>query len=255
MSSKHNIGYGDTMALRIIEAIIDHGLRAGPALLSGLENQHQRPRPRLAGRVKSFGRSQQAGNVHVVAAGVHHGLLDAVGVGHAFLAGVGEAGAFFDREGVEVGAQENGWAAAIVQEGGNTMTTNTGLDFEVAGDGAELGDAAGGGFFFLVGEFWVGVEVLVEVFVFVELGAVLGGDFGDVGHVGGCCFLRDMGGVEDVVVYGGLKCRPCEPYSIYFDNYVFYPARGKDDSTYQAEITSKDVRRMLAPCASQMGTG
>lgn len=138
--------------------------------------------------------------MHVVAAGVHNRLLDAVGVEHAFLAGVGEAGAFFDREGVEVGAQEDGRAAAIGEQGGDAVAANVGSDVEVGGDGAELGDAAGGGFFFLVGEFWVGVEVFVEVFVFVELWTVFGGDFGDVGHVGGLLyFLSDVGGLEDVV--------------------------------------------------------
>jgi len=123
--------------------------------------------------------------VHVVAAGVHHGLVDAVGVGHAFLAGVGQAGAFLDREGIEVGAQENGGTGSIGKQGGNAVAANASFDVEVAGDGAELGDAAGGGFFFLVGEFWVCVEVLVEFFVLVELWAVFGGDLGDVGHVGG----------------------------------------------------------------------
>lgn len=121
-----------------------------------------------------------------MAAGVHDGLLDAVGVGHAFLAGVRQAGAFFYGEGVEVGAQQDGWAAAIVQEGGDAVAAYVRFDVEVGGDGAELGDAAGGGVLFLVGEFWVGVEVLVEVFVFGELWAVFGGELGDVGHVGGC---------------------------------------------------------------------
>jgi hypothetical protein len=123
--------------------------------------------------------------VHVVAAGVHHRLVNAVGVGHAFLASIRQAGAFFYREGIEVGAQEDGRPGAIGKQGGDTVAAYACLDVEVAGDGAELGDAAGGGFFLLVGELWVGVEVFVEFFVFVELRAVFGGDLGDVSHVGG----------------------------------------------------------------------
>lgn len=91
-----------------------------------------------------------------------------------------------------------------MQEGGDAVAAYAGLDVEVARDGAEFRDTAGGGFLFLVGELWVGVEVLVEVFVFVELWAMFGGDLGDVRHVGGCYFLPDMGGMEDVVVCNGL---------------------------------------------------
>jgi len=185
MGSQHNIRHRDPVARRLIKAIVDHRLRARPALLGGLENQHQRARPALARRVQGFRGSQQARDVHVVAAGVHHGLLDAVGVGHAFLAGVRQAGAFFDREGVEIGAQQDGWAGAIAEDGRDAVAANVGFDVEVAGDALELGDAAGGGFFFLVGELWVGVEVLIEVLVFAEFRTVLGGDFRDVRHVGG----------------------------------------------------------------------
>ena len=234
MGSENNIRDRNTMALRIIKAIVYHRLRARPALLSRLENQHQSPRPLLASGNQGLGGSQQAGNVHVVAAGVHDGLVDAVGISHAFLAGVREAGALFDREGVEIGSQEDrGAFVAVAQDGRDAVAAYAGFDVEVAGDGAELRDAAGGGFFFLVGEFRVGVEVLVEVFVFVELWAVFGGDFGDVGHVGGFeYFYKCMGGclqmLWTILACSDRSCKSAEGTCL--GDYLFYLARRKDDS-------------------------
>ena len=53
------------------------------------------------------------------------------------------------------------------------MAADVGADVEVGGDGAQVVADFARGFFFLVGELRVGVEVFVEVFVAGEVGAVL----------------------------------------------------------------------------------
>lgn len=54
MRAKHNIRNGHIVAIRIIEAIINHSLRAGAALLGRLEGEYQRARPVSASSDQSF---------------------------------------------------------------------------------------------------------------------------------------------------------------------------------------------------------
>lgn len=72
--------------------------------------------------------------MHVVAAGVHDGLVDAIGIGHAFPACVGETRALFNGQGIEIGAEEDGGSWAIAEDGCDAVAAYAGFDVEVAGD-------------------------------------------------------------------------------------------------------------------------
>lgn len=78
--------------------------------------------------------------MHVVAAGVHDGCWGAVKAGGCYAAGVGERGGLEDREGVHVSAEEDGWARAVGDRGGEAVAAYTGVDFE---RGAQCGEVGG----------------------------------------------------------------------------------------------------------------
>ena len=61
-------------------------------------------------------RADQRGDVHVVAAGVHHRLLGAGGVDLAGARGIGDARALLERQPVHVGAKHHRRAGAVAQD-------------------------------------------------------------------------------------------------------------------------------------------
>jgi hypothetical protein len=99
--NRHVVGLG------IVQAIVNHSLRARPVVLGGLERkdyspqtsfrgQRRGPLPRLVGtRCACHGRRRANGLVH------------AVGVGYTLFARVRETYAFCDREEIEVGTKED----------------------------------------------------------------------------------------------------------------------------------------------------
>ena len=56
--------------------------------------------------------------MEVVAAGVHHGLVDIITViDHSLFGGVGFGGFFEDGEGVDVGTEEDGGTRVVTEDG------------------------------------------------------------------------------------------------------------------------------------------
>jgi len=101
--AKHDVGHGDPL----VQAVVDHGPGALARLFGGLEDEQQRAAPGGAGRGQFRRGAEQAGDVHVVAAGVHHRDVGAVGVLRAPGARVRQAGLLKHREPVHVGPQEH----------------------------------------------------------------------------------------------------------------------------------------------------
>jgi hypothetical protein len=98
----HAVNFLDAEALD--QPVVDHGERAGAALLGRLENDH-RGAGEIAGLGEIFCGAKQHRSMAVMAAGVHlarNGRL------------VGQAGFFFDRQRVHVGAQANDPVAGLV---------------------------------------------------------------------------------------------------------------------------------------------
>jgi hypothetical protein len=81
--------------------------RATLALLSGLKGEQQRPMPFIACRGQFRRRAEQAGDVHVVTAGVHYRNVRAARVRAAYAARVHQAGLLKHQEPVHIGAQEH----------------------------------------------------------------------------------------------------------------------------------------------------
>ena len=109
----HAVDFLDAEALH--QAVLDHGLAAGAALLGRLEDHH-----RGAGEIARLGEiargAEQHGGVAVMAAGVHL-------AGHRRL--VGEVGRLLDRQRVHVGAQPDHLAGASPRPLPPRMTPTT----------------------------------------------------------------------------------------------------------------------------------
>ncbi len=73
---EHDVGAGEAVE----HAVGDHGERARAVLLGGLEDRHHGARPLVARGDQPLERAQQRGHVHVVAARMHDGHVDAVRV-------------------------------------------------------------------------------------------------------------------------------------------------------------------------------
>ena len=85
--------------------VVDHRLCAGPGFLGGLEQRDQRPAPVFPRPCEQLGRADQPGDMHVVAASVHHREPYArPGPSPVTFAGVRQAGVLPDRQRIHVGA-------------------------------------------------------------------------------------------------------------------------------------------------------
>ena len=115
------------------QSVIDHALRPGPQLLGRLEYRYQRARPRATGGGQFARRSDQAGHVHVVAAGVHHRDVVPVPVGGPLLAGIGKARFFLDGQRVHVGADQCGRPGAVGKDAGHAGAADIRRDVEPRG--------------------------------------------------------------------------------------------------------------------------
>src|SRR5262249_30408100 len=105
------------------------------------------------------------------------------------------AGVFNDGQGVHVGADHDGGARAVLEDGDDAVAADLGGDLEA--ERLEFLGHAGGGQLLLEGQLGVGVEVLVEL---VEAGRLLLDQVvdlvepGGVGLVGGARRLVGLGG-------------------------------------------------------------
>jgi hypothetical protein len=152
-----------------VQAVIDHRLRALADLLRGLEDEQQRPVPGafagLRGQVRRG--AEQAGDVHVVAAGVHH---RDVRVFRPVGARVRQAGLLKHRQPVHVGAQQHRRPGPVRQHADHAGAAHPGRDL-VAEFAQAFRDDPGRP---VLGEreFRVGVQVAVERGQFAEVRAI-----------------------------------------------------------------------------------
>jgi hypothetical protein len=112
------------------ESVPQHRLRAAADFLCGLADHHQRPAPALP-VVGQRGRgTDPRGHVNVVAARVHHRHRLTRGVLPRRLTREGEPRLLFDRERVELGAQHDGRAGAVLEDAHDAGPSDARRDLE-----------------------------------------------------------------------------------------------------------------------------
>ena len=146
----------------LIQTVFQHGDSALAQLLGRLADQHQRAGPFIGALDQLAGRTDQAGHVGVVGAGVHGRVLDAAMVHTGIGGGIGQAGLLAHRQAVHVSAQHQGRPLAVLHHRHDAGAAD--LIGDLKAQGPQLGGQTGRGLDFLVGEFGMGVEVLVERF-------------------------------------------------------------------------------------------
>jgi len=131
------------------DAIGDAGLRAAFSFFGGLEDESDRATERMLPLGEELRDAKRDGDVDVVAAGVH----DA-----GDLRCEGEAGGLRHGEGVDIGAPEEGWAAALAFDEGGDACLGDGADVGGADDGELVPDDFLGAVF-LPGELGMAMQV------------------------------------------------------------------------------------------------
>src|SRR4051812_26928792 len=96
-----------------IKAIREHSARALDNFFGGLSDENHGSGPFVLERSDHTSGTDQAGNVSVVRAAMHGGLVLAGLVLHDGRARIANTGILFDRQSVHVGADENGWSGPI----------------------------------------------------------------------------------------------------------------------------------------------
>jgi hypothetical protein len=110
--TEHDVGFGEAVE----EPVIDHRLGAFPGLLRRLEHCHHRPAPAVAGSRKQRRRTDEPGDMHIVAAGMHHRDRLPVAVRGSDFTGIRQAGGLLDRQRIHIGAQHDRRPCAVAQE-------------------------------------------------------------------------------------------------------------------------------------------
>ncbi len=88
----------------------------------GLANNHEGPTPLGLQLCQHLSGPQHAGDVNVMAAGMHNTHFLAGLVFSFNCAGVWQARPLFHRQGVKVGAQQDRWPGAVFQNGNDSVT-------------------------------------------------------------------------------------------------------------------------------------
>ena len=120
-----------------VEAVGEHGGGAAEALLGGLHDEHDGAAPAIAQRRELTRRRQLRGDVHVVAAGVHHRHLHSVAADLPDRRGARHARALLERQAVHVGAQQHRGAVAVPQHADDARAADAFRDLH-AGDCAQF---------------------------------------------------------------------------------------------------------------------
>ncbi|MEO5961280.1 MAG: hypothetical protein ABIZ49_04880 [Opitutaceae bacterium] len=98
-----------------IESVAQHRLGAGANFFGGLSDKDERAAPALAQASEQAGSTDEPGDVRIVRAGVHRGLILAGEIFHDGVRSVGQTGGLLDWECIHVGAQEHGGASAVFE--------------------------------------------------------------------------------------------------------------------------------------------
>ena len=152
---EHNVGARHS----IDQTAVHHRSRTRPDLLGWLEERDERPRPRAGLRGEQRGGSDQARDVHVVAARVHQADGAARLVDGGVARGVGQAGLLGDREPVHVRAAEHHRAGAVVEDPHDASAEGVHLVAELAQTGGDKSS----GLLLVKAQLRVGVQVQVEL--------------------------------------------------------------------------------------------
>ena len=99
-----------------VEPVGEHRPGAGDGLLGGLDDQDQGAVPAGAPRRQLAGGTDHGGDVHIMAAGMHHRLLDPGHVGLPDMRWIGHAGPFLERQAIHVGAEHDSRSGAVAQD-------------------------------------------------------------------------------------------------------------------------------------------
>ena len=116
------------------QTVGDHPRGAVDGLLGGLEHRDECSLPMFFAGGQQLRRTQQAGDVHIVAAGVGHSR------GRT---GIGQPGVLRHRQSVHIGAQQDRLTVAVAQHADHTGTAHAGGDLE-AELAQTVGDRGGG---------------------------------------------------------------------------------------------------------------
>jgi len=109
--AEHDVGAAEA----VVEPVVDHGLGALPDLLGRLDDREHGPAPGRAVGGEGLRGAEQAGDMHVVPAAVHHRHLGAFAIDPDGLARVRQAGAFAQRQRVHVRPQQRRRAVPVPQ--------------------------------------------------------------------------------------------------------------------------------------------
>ncbi len=156
----------------LVEVCRHHRLGAGHDLLGGLDDEDEGARPPVAHRGEAAGGADKAGDVGVVAAGVHHRMFGAGAVLLAHGRGVREAGLFLHGKPVHVGAEQDDGARAVAQHAHHAGPADL-LGHLHALYCAQLLRHAGSGVHLDEAKFGVAVEMIVQA---GEIGRPVGRD-------------------------------------------------------------------------------
>ena len=112
MLAKHDIGRGEAFE----QTVVDHGLGALRGFLARLKNGHQGALPGIARLRQQCRRTDQPGDMHVVAAHMSHRHGVPFGIRRCDLAGIGKAGVLGDRQRIHVRAQHHRRPLAVAEQ-------------------------------------------------------------------------------------------------------------------------------------------
>src|SRR5208282_2860052 len=104
----------------LVEMVGEHGFCAVDGLLRRLADEHYGSVPAALFGGESAGDSDHGGDVDVVAAGVHDADILTCSILRLNRAGVGNSSLLDDWEGVEIGADEQRGAVAVLEDRDNS---------------------------------------------------------------------------------------------------------------------------------------
>ena len=103
------------------ETVFEHRERSRADFFSRLADEHDRAAPFILVRNQITSRPDQASDVNVVAAGVHHADVVAVAIFSGRFRGVRETGIFRNGKGVEIGTDHDGRPGPVYDSGDNPV--------------------------------------------------------------------------------------------------------------------------------------
>ena len=111
-----------------VKSVGQHRFSAVDRFFRRLSDQNQCAAPLLLQLCEHLRRAQHVRNVNVVATSVHHAYILTSIVLRLDCARVGQAGLFFRRQRVKIGAHQNRWPVAVLHDGDHAIAFPIRLD-------------------------------------------------------------------------------------------------------------------------------